>query len=77
MELRRRWSKGVQFQVSYTYSRINDVQSDPIRALVPKGRGGGLADVGAFFQPLGSFSAFTRQFDSSADYGRSDFGPDP
>ncbi len=69
--LSRRWSKGVQFQVSYTYSRTRDVQSDPLgrRASEKQERSKRLADS-SFFQIA---SAFTRQFDSSADYGRSDF----
>ena len=70
--LNRRWSKGVQFQVSYTYSRTRDVQSDPLGRRAAQGgeRGGSLADVNFFFSRA---SLFTRQFDPSADYGRSDF----
>ena len=69
--LNRRWSKGVQFQVSYTYSRTRDVQSDPLgRRGGGTGRRGSLVDTDAFSLPP---SSFTRQFDPSADYGRSDF----
>ena len=69
--LNRRWSKGVQLQVSYTFSRTMDVQSDPYgrRATQDQGASSRLADS-SFFQIA---SAFTRQFDPSADYGRSDF----
>ncbi|MBI4465791.1 MAG: TonB-dependent receptor [Acidobacteria bacterium] len=69
--LNRRWSRGLQFQVSYTYSRTMDVQSDPLgrRASEQEDRSKRLADS-SFFQIS---SAFTRQFDPSADYGRSDF----
>ncbi len=69
--LNRRWSKGVQFQVSYTYSRTRDVQSDPLgrRASEAQDRSKRLADS-SFFQLA---SGFTRQFDSRGDWGRSDF----
>ncbi len=69
--LTRRWSKGVQFQGSYTYSRTRDVQSDPQGrvALAQRGRRQLLSDPFSTLQ--GGF--FTRQFDSSADYGLSDF----
>ena len=70
--LNRCWSKGVQFQVSYTYSRTRDVQSDPLGRRAARGteRRGSLVDTDVFFNPT---SWFTRQFDPSADYGRSDF----
>ena len=69
--LNRRWSQGVQFQVSYTYSRNMDVQSDPFgrRASQVQSPSSRLADS-SFFQIA---SAFTRQFDPSADYGHADF----
>ncbi len=65
----RRWSKGVQFQVSYTLSRANDAQSDPLTAsaLSDPDRAKRLADA---FQVSG---AFTRPFDQRGDYGRSAF----
>ena len=69
--LNRRWSRGLQFQVAYTYSRSRDVQSDPLgrRASENQARAKRLADS-SFFQIA---SAFTRQFDPQADYGLSDF----
>ena len=61
----------MQFQVSYTFSRTRDVQSDPFgrRASAEQERANRLADS-SFFQIA---SAFARQFDPSADFGRSDF----
>ncbi|MGH9785409.1 MAG: hypothetical protein ACRD88_14620, partial [Terriglobia bacterium] len=62
----------VQFQVSYTYSRTRDMQSDPL--VQP-----GLASQRNVSRDLANSSffqittAFTRQFDPRADYGRSDF----
>jgi len=69
--LNRRWSQGVQFQVSYTFSRARDVQSDPLGRRASESQRGAkpLADS-SFFQIA---SAFTRQFDPRADYGLSDF----
>jgi len=69
--LNRRWNRGVQFQVSYTYSRTRDVQSDPLgrRATESRDRSKRLADS-RFFEIA---SWFTRQQDPSADYGLSDF----
>ncbi|MGH9783159.1 MAG: TonB-dependent receptor [Terriglobia bacterium] len=70
--LNRRWSQGVQFQVSYTYSRTRDMQSDPL--VQPAG-----SAPRTGFQNLTNDTlyqvktAFTRQFDPRADYGRSDF----
>ena len=71
--LKRRWSKGVQFQGSYTYSRTRDVQSDPQGRIAAAARGRpGVQRLSDPFSVLqGGF--FTRQFDSSADYGLSDF----
>ena len=71
--LNRRWSKGVQFQGSYTYSRTRDVQSDPQGriAAIARGRPGVQRLSDPFSTLQGGF--FTRQFDSSADYGLSDF----
>ncbi len=70
---RQRLSRGVQFQVSYTYSRTRDNQSDPFRNpsldfSVPAAKR--LGDPG-LTQIL--HSTFTRQFDSSLDRGLSDF----
>jgi len=70
--LHRRQSRGVQFQLSYTYSRTRDMQSDPLvqPGLSAQRRASrDLADT-SFFQIA---TAFTRQFDPRADYGRSDF----
>ncbi len=71
--LNRRWSKGVQFQGSYTYSRTRDVQSDPQGriAAIARGRPGVQRLSDPFSTLQGGF--FTRQFDLSADYGLSDF----
>ena len=70
--LARRWSRGVQFQASYTWSHTKDVQSDPLPSRVAaQGEGSKhLGDVQSFFQ---LFTGFTRQFDPSADFGRADF----
>jgi len=70
--LNRRRSRGVQFQLSYTFSRTRDMQSDPLvqPGLSAQRRASrDLADT-SFFQIS---TAFTRQFDPRADYGRSDF----
>lgn len=70
--LNRRQSRGVQFQLSYTFSRTRDMQSDPLvqPGLSAQRRASrDLADT-SFFQIA---TAFTRQFDPRADYGRSDF----
>lgn len=70
--LNRRFSSGVQFQVSYTYSRTRDMQSDPLvqpGVSAQKTATSNLASD-AFFQIK---NGFTRQFDPRADYGRSDF----
>ena len=58
--------------MSYTYSRTRDVQSDPLGRRAEQGGelGASLADIEFFFKTA---SWFTRQFDPSADYGRSDF----
>ena len=72
VSLNRRFSGGVQFQVSYTYSRTRDMQSDPLvqpGLSAQKSATSNLASD-AFFQIK---SGFTRQFDPRADYGRSDF----
>jgi len=70
--LNRRFSQGVQFQVSYTYSRTRDMQSDPLvqpSLTAQRDLSSNLANS-SFFQIK---TAFTRQFDPRADYGRSDF----
>ena len=70
--LNRRWSRGVQLQASYTYSRSRDVQSDPLTGRASQQQQGArrLSDPTSFFL---AGSGFTRQFDPSSDYGRSDF----
>jgi hypothetical protein len=70
--LNRRWSAGVLFQVSYTYGRTRDMQSSPIvRPGLGASRSASAGVSAASF--TGIRSAFTRQFDPRADYGRSDF----
>lgn len=70
--LNRRWSRGVQFQLSYTLSRTRDLQSDPLVQPGLTAQRTASRDLAAnsFFQIS---TAFTRQFDPRADYGRSDF----
>ena len=70
--LNRRWSSGVQFQVSYTYSRTRDMQSDPLVQPGLSSQKTATSNLAsdAFFQIT---NGFTRQFDPRADYGRSDF----
>jgi len=70
----QRLSHGVMFQVSYSLSRTRDNQSDPFRNPQTVN-----ANVPAF-QRLGNpellginTTSFTQQFNSSADYGYSDF----
>jgi len=70
--LNRRWSGGVQFQVSYTYSRTRDMQSDPLVRPGLTAQSSVARDLAnsSFFQVT---TGFTRQFDPRTDYGRSDF----
>lgn len=65
----RRWSRGVQFQASYTLSRTRDVQSDPlaVRTTADSAATNRLAD--AFIVS----GAFTRAGEPGLDYGYSDF----
>jgi Carboxypeptidase regulatory-like domain/TonB dependent receptor-like, beta-barrel len=69
--LNHRWNRGLQFQVSYTYSRTRDVQSDPLRGQSQQSQEPSsiLGDT-SFFQ---SRSFFTLQFNPYSDYGLSDF----
>jgi len=69
MSLNRRWSYGVQFQVSYTYSRTKDVQSDPF--VGPGSAGDPTSRLAS--SSLGIVPGFVRQFDPGASYGKSDF----
>ncbi|MGH9785960.1 MAG: TonB-dependent receptor domain-containing protein [Terriglobia bacterium] len=69
MGLNRRWSRGVQFQVSYSYSRTNDVQSDPF--VGPGSAGDPTSRLAS--SSLSSVPGFVRQFDPGASYGKSDF----
>jgi hypothetical protein len=68
--LNRRWSRGLQIQISYTYARTQDVQSDPL--IVPGSTASNPAARLAASN-LGAVSAFTREFDPSADFGNSNF----
>jgi len=72
VSLNRRFSSGVQFQMSYTYSRTRDMQSDPLvqPGLSAQRTASSNLASDAFFQIK---TGFTRQFDPRADYGRSDF----
>jgi hypothetical protein len=69
--LNRRWSRGFQFQASYTYGRTRDVQSDPFgrRTGTQADRRSSLSDT-SFFTSVASFA---RQLDPNADYSHSDF----
>jgi hypothetical protein len=69
VSLNRRWSQGVQFQISYTYSRTRDVQSDPF---VGSGSAGDPTSRLAS-SSLGAVPGFVRQFDPGASYGNSAF----
>jgi hypothetical protein len=60
--LRRRFAKGLQFQVSYTYSHAIDNQSDPFEGVRTGARPGSFALAG-----------FTRQFDARVDRGNANF----
>jgi hypothetical protein len=60
--LRRRFSRGLQFQVSYTWSHAIDNQSDIFQ--------GPRTGPGAFDFAL---ATFTRQFDAQVDRGNADF----
>ncbi len=71
---RQRFSHGVEFQVSYTFSRTLDTQSDPFRNPASVN-----ANVPAFMR-LGdpgllsiNTETFAQQFNSNADWGPSDF----
>jgi hypothetical protein len=72
--VRQRFSRGILFQAAYTLSRTRDNQSDPFRNPSPVD-----ANVPAFQRLrdpglLGiNTASFTQQFNSSADYGYSDF----
>ena len=73
MTLSRRWSQGVQFQLSYTYARTKDVQSDPfILRMSGAARSDNLSSRLAASN-LGAIPAFFQQFNPSAQYGSSDF----
>src|SRR5262249_9726241 len=69
--LNRRWGRGVQFQISYTYARTKDVQSDPL--VVPGNTLVGNPASRLAASNLGTSPAFVRQFDPSFDFGNSDF----
>lgn len=69
VSLNRRWSYGVQLQVSYSLSRTKDVQSDPF---VGAGSAGDPTSRLASSN-LGIVPGFVRQFDPGASYGNSDF----
>jgi len=69
--LNRRWNRGVQFQISYTYARTKDVQSDPL--VVPGDTLAGNPSSRLAASNLGTSPAFVRQFDPSADFGNSNF----
>jgi hypothetical protein len=69
----RRWTRGMEFQASYTYGRTRDVQSDPLGRSTQTDfadRIGRLSDFSLFRsdQP-----AFVRQFDAQGDYGNAAF----
>jgi hypothetical protein len=73
VSLNRRWSRGAQFQVNYTFSRSRDVQSDPLVA--PRAAS---AVTNPLTRRLGASNldrvpVFTRQFDPRADFGDSDY----
>ena len=69
--LNRRWNRGFQMQVSYTYSRTRDVQSDPLRSQDQQSRDrSSLLATTSFFQ---NRTFFTLQLDPYSDYGLSDF----
>jgi hypothetical protein len=72
--LNRRFSRGMQFQVNYTFSRSRDVQSDPLVAP----RTGASAVTNPLTRRLATSNldvvpAFTRQFDPRTDFGDSDY----
>ncbi|MGH9783198.1 MAG: TonB-dependent receptor domain-containing protein, partial [Terriglobia bacterium] len=72
--LHRRWSRGMQFQVNYTFSRSRDVQSDP---LVPP-RTGASSVTNPLTRRLASsvfetIPTFTRRLDPRSDFGDSDY----
>jgi hypothetical protein len=74
--LRQRFTRGLAYQVSYTWGRTRDVQSDPFRNPVESSKNlpvfQRLNDPGlATFPP--PHAVFIEQFNSRADYGDSDF----
>ncbi|MGH9783158.1 MAG: hypothetical protein ACRD88_03150, partial [Terriglobia bacterium] len=72
--LHRRWSRGMQFQVNYTFSRSRDVQSDPLVA--PRTGASSVTNpltrrlANSVFETI---PTFTRQFDPRSDFGESDY----
>jgi hypothetical protein len=60
--LRRRFSRGLQYQISYTWSHAIDIQSDDFQG--PR-TGPGEHDF--------ALATFTRQFDANLDRGNADF----
>ena len=71
--LNRRWSRGMEFQASYTHGRTRDVQSDPLARSTGQSfasRVSRLADL-SLFRP--AQATFVRQFDAQSDYGNADF----
>ena len=69
--LNRRWSHGLEFQISYTYARTKDVQSDPL--ILPGSSAPGNPTSQLASSNLSFIPVFTHQFNPSADFGNSDF----
>lgn len=73
---RQQPSHGVSFQVSYTYSRALDNQSDPFRNPAqgaPSASAGSRLGTPLLILNTLPHATFVQQFNSNADWGRSDF----
>jgi hypothetical protein len=69
--LTRRWNRGAQFQISYTYARTKDEQSDPF--IVPGITTPGDLSSRLAASNLGESAALEVQYTPSISYGNSDF----
>jgi len=73
---RQQPSRGVSFQISYTFSRALDNQSDPFRNPVqgaPSASAGSRLGTPLLILNSLPHATFVQQFNSNADWGRSDF----
>ncbi len=76
LSARQQPSRGVSFQVSYTFSRALDNQSDPFKnpvAGAPSAAAGSRLGTPLLILNSLPHATYVQQFNSNADWGRSDF----